>query len=136
MCGPVEREFKGEAAPKIYKEFPQIINKKKQPNSQLGKRIHRKGNTNGPYMCEKMFLFIGNQGHEKLPTNWQKFISLTISSVGKDTEQLELLSIYDRCKIGATTPIIILFRKTLAHVYQGMCTRKFTFLFVTAKNWK
>lgn len=68
MCGPVEREFIGEAAPKIYKEFPQIINKKKQPNSQLGKRIHRKGNTNGPYMCEKMFLFIGNQGHEKLPT--------------------------------------------------------------------
>lgn len=93
--------------------------------------------THMAHICVKRcFSSLVTRDMKNYPPYWQKFISLTISSVGKDTEQLELLGIHDRRKIGATTPIIILFRKTLAHVYQGMCTRKFTFLFVTAKNWK
>ena len=66
----------------------------------------------------------------------QKSVSLTTLSVGKDIEQLGLLCIPDRCKIKATISIITLFKETLAHMYQRTCTRKFTYLFVTAKNWK
>lgn len=61
--------FLGGTVSRMYKEFPQII---KKTSSQLGKRFHTEGNTNGPYICEKMFIFIGNQGYEKSPTSLTK----------------------------------------------------------------
>lgn len=61
-----------EAVSRIYEEFSQIIKKKEEPSTQLGKRFHSKGNTNGRHMCEKMFIFTGNQGYEKLSTRLAK----------------------------------------------------------------
>lgn len=63
--GLAKRELLDEAVSRIHKEFPQIIKKNKQTSSQLGKRFHRKGNINGPYMCENMPIFFDNQGNEK-----------------------------------------------------------------------
>lgn len=70
--GLAEREFIEEAVSRICKEFLQIIKKKKQPSNQLGKRCHRRGNTHGPYICEKMLIFTGNQENEKSPTRLAK----------------------------------------------------------------
>lgn len=135
--GLAEREFIEEAVSRICKEFLQIIKKKKQPSNQLGKRCHRRGNTHGPYIyvkrCSSSLVIRKMKNH---PPDWQKLLSLTISSIEKDVEQLKLLYIHNRCKPGTTTPVIILFKEIFAPVCQGTCTRKFTFLFLTEKNWK
>lgn len=60
-----KRELLDKAISRIYEESPQIIKKNKQTSSQFGKRFHRKGNINGPYMCENMPIFFDNKGNEK-----------------------------------------------------------------------
>lgn len=121
---------------KYIKNSLKSLLKRNNPIASWAKEFAEKKTQMAHICVKRCFSSLVTRDMKNYPPYWQKSISLTIPSVGKDTEQLELLGIYDRCKIGATTPIIILFRKTLAHVYQEMCTIKFTFLFVTGKNWK
>lgn len=118
----------------MHKQFSQIIKKKKEPSSQPGKRFHKKGNTKGPYMCEKMLIFTGNQGYEKLPTRLAKIHKPDNTKFVEGNRAGAPVYICDGRKTGTTTPIIMSCKEILACVYQEICTRKFTFSFVTAKN--
>lgn len=131
-----ERKFIGEAVSRIYKEFSQIIKKKEEPSTQLGKTFHRKGNTNGPDMCEKMLIFAGNQGDEKLSTRLANNKSDNIKCWEGYRVTGTPVYIYDGYKTGKTTPTIIFCKEIFVCVYQEICIRKFTFSFVTAKTWK
>ena len=69
----------------------------------MGKRFHRKGNTHGLYIREKMLIFTGNQGNEKW-TDWQKMPKSDKSRVG--THRANGIPTYLWYKTETAAPII------------------------------
>lgn len=64
-------------------------------------------------MCEEMHIFIDNQGYEKLSNRSAKNKSNNIKCWGGYRGPRTSVYIYDGCKTGTTTPIIMFCKKFL-----------------------